>query len=81
MIYRLMVSDAPGKFGNHGRKNNEIQVEARSHTEGIARLNALVSEKYGFPLTPPDPVRIRGRRRTGPIPLLPVSYRVRRFRK
>ena len=75
MIYRLWVSDSPDKYGGRGKKNNEITVEARDHKEGISRLNALVSEKYGLPPMPSAPIRVRGRRRFDAIPLYPVGLR------
>ena len=78
--YRLWISDSNRKFGDMGKRNTEFLVRAPTHEAGISRLNALVSEKFGFPSTPSAPIRINNRRRNDRMELYHIPGRYRRRR-
>jgi hypothetical protein len=82
---RLWVSDSPNKWGDRGKKNDEIIIQAPSMKEGVRSLAERVEEKYGIPRgTPVAPVRMGGRRKSDPLELYFDSpekiHRIRRRR-
>ena len=84
-ILRLWVTDSRRKFGDMGKRNDEIMIDAPTMRDGMKSLADRVEEKYGIPRgTPSAPVRVGGRRKSDPLELYFDSpekiHRIRRRR-
>lgn len=84
-LLRLWITDSRRKYGDMGKRNDEIVISAPDMKEGMKSLAERVEEKYGVPRhTPSAPVRMGGRRKGDPLELYFDSpdkiHRIRRRR-